>query len=73
MDEMKIGSKFMKNLVVKPVEKAVKKRTGCEVGIQLNELAVTVTDGKTARVHVDANVEMETSELMKYLKINGLV
>jgi len=54
MDEMKIGSKFMKTLVAKLVKRTVKKKTGYDVDIQLNEFTAAVTDG-TARVHLSVD------------------
>lgn len=41
MDEMKIGSKFMKTLVAKLVKRTVKKKTGYDVDIQLNEFTAS--------------------------------
>ena len=52
MDEMKINSKFLKNLIAKFVKREVKKKAGYEVDIQLNEFTATVTDG-TAHVHLN--------------------
>lgn len=71
MDEMKISSKFMRNLVAKLVKKTVKKKVGYEVDIQLNELAATVTDG-TARIHLNVDAELNKDELTKILGIIGL-
>lgn len=51
MDEMKINSKFLRNLIAKFVKREVKKKAGYEVDIQLNEFTATVTDG-TAHVHL---------------------
>lgn len=71
MDEMKISSKFMRNLVAKLVKRAVKKKTGYEMDIQLNELTVTVTDG-TAHVHINIDGELGKDELTKILGTIGL-
>lgn len=71
MDEMKISSKFMRNLVAKLVKRAVKKKVGYEVDIQLNELTVTVTDG-TAHVHLSVDAELNKDELTKILGMVGL-
>lgn len=68
---MKISSKFMKNMVAKLVKRAVKKKVGYEVDIQLNELAVTVTDG-TAHVHINIDGELGKDELTKILGTIGL-
>lgn len=71
MDEMKISSKFMRNLVAKLVKRAVKKKVGYEVDIQLNELTVTVTDG-TAHVHLNIDAEINKDEFTKILGTIGL-
>lgn len=71
MDEMKIGSKLMKNLIAKLVKRAVKKKVGYEVDIQLNELTATVTDG-TAHIHLSVDAEMGKDEFAKILKTVGL-
>lgn len=71
MDEMKISSKFMRNLVAKLVKKAVKKKVGYEVDVQLNELTATITDG-TAHVHLSIDAELNKNELTKILGTIGL-
>ncbi len=71
MDEMKISSKFMRNLIAKLVEKTVKKKVGYDVDIQLNELTATVTDG-TAHVHLSVDAELNKDELTKILGTIGL-
>lgn len=71
MDEMKISSQFMRNLVAKLVKKAVKKKVGYEVDIKLNELTATITDG-TAHVHLSVDAELNKDELTKILKNIGL-
>ncbi len=71
MDEMKIRSKFMKNLIGKLVKRAVKKKVGYEIDIQLNELAATVTDG-TAHLHLNVDAELNKDEFTKILGNIGL-
>ena len=71
MDEMKISSKFMRNLIAKLVKKTVKKKVGCDVDVQLNELAATVTDG-TTHVHLSVDAELNKDELTKILGMIGL-
>lgn len=68
---MKIGSKFMKTLVAKLVKRTVKKKTGYDVDIQLNEFTAAVTDG-TARVHLSVDAELNKDELTKILSAIGL-
>lgn len=71
MDEMKIRSKFMKNLVAKLVKGVVKKKVGYEMDIQLNELTAAVTDG-AAHVHLNVDAEMSKDEFTKLLRTIGL-
>ena len=71
MDEMKISSKFMRNLVAKLVKKAVKKNVGYEVDIQLNGLTATITDG-AAHIHLNVDAELGKDELAKLLAAIGL-
>lgn len=71
MDEMKISSKFMRNLIAKLVKKTVKKKAGYEMDIQLNEFTATVTDG-TAHVHLSVDAELNKDELTKILETIGL-
>lgn len=71
MDEMKIRSKFMRNLLAKLVKGVVKKKVGYDVDFQLNELTATVTDG-TAYIHLNVDAKMSKDELTKFLKTIGL-
>lgn len=71
MDEMKIRSKFMRNLLAKLVKGVVKKKVGYDVDFQLNELTTTVTDG-TAHVHLNVDAKMSKEELTKFLRTIGL-
>lgn len=71
MDEMKISSKFMRNLIAKLVKRTVKKKVGYEVDIQLNEFTATVTDG-TVHVHLSVDAELNKDELTKILGKIGL-
>lgn len=71
MDEMKINSKFLKNLIAKFVKREVKKKIGYEVDFQLNVFTATVTDG-TVHVHLNADAELGKDELTKLLTTIGL-
>lgn len=71
MDEMKIGSKFTTSIVSKLLAMLIQKKLGYDVELKLNEVNVTVIDGKT-HVHLDVDAELEKDELMKILKNIGL-
>lgn len=74
MDEMKlkVSTKFMRNMVAKLIARAISKKLGCSVNIQLNELDASVIDGET---DISANVElkMESKEFVKLMKSIDLV
>lgn len=73
MDEMKLklGTKFMRNIVAKLLAKMIYKKTGYNVDIQLNELDIRVVDGET---YISTNVEakLSSNEFMKIMKNIGL-
>lgn len=70
-DEMKICTNFMRGMVSKVISGALKKKTGCNVAVQLNDLNAKVKDGK-AHVHLDIDAELNQEELMKLIAIMGL-
>ena len=74
MDELKLvlSTRFMKNLVTKILSKAIFKKTGYEIGIQINKIEAETHDGKVS-VHLDIDAEMNSEDLMKILKNGGLV
>lgn len=71
MDEVKIVSGFTKGLISKLLRTVLRKKTGCDVNLQLNDFNITISDGKT-RVHLDLDAELEKDEIIKLLKNVGL-
>jgi hypothetical protein len=69
MDELKLTltTKLMKTLVTKWISAGIRKKFGCEIDIQLNELNVEIVDGK-ARLRTDVNLSMDSNDLMDILK-----
>ena len=69
MDELKLNlsSKLMRGIVTKLISKAVYKKTGYKIGIELNNINVEVINGK-AHIHVNANAEIDNDELMKIVR-----
>ena len=69
MDEMKLTltTKFMRNLVSKLIAKAIYKKTGCKVNIQLNDLDISVVDGETS-IHTNVEVKLNSNEFTKIMK-----
>ena len=70
MDEMKIklSTRFMRNIASKIITKAIYKQTGFKPKIQLNEIAVEMSDVKIY-FHVDADGELDEKALLKISKM----
>lgn len=68
---MKIESGFMKSVISKLVKTMIRKKVGYNVDIRLNQINITITDG-TAHVHLNADAELDKTELAKILKKFGL-
>lgn len=71
MDEMKITSGFARGLISKLVKRALRKKFGLDINIQLNAIEATIIDGKT-HVHLDLDADLEKEELLNVLKHIGL-
>lgn len=73
MDEMKVklSTKFMRSIVSKVISRAIYKKYGYRVDIQLNDLDVNVIDGET-KIATNVEVKLESKEFMKIVKSLGL-
>ena len=69
MDEMKIklSTKLMRSMVSKLIARAIYKKFGYKVNIQLNELDVSVIDGET-QINTSVEIKMDSKEFMKIVK-----
>lgn len=69
VDEMKlkVSTMFMRNLVAKLIARAIGKKFGCKVNIQLNDLDVSVIDGET-NISTNVELKMESKEFVKFVK-----
>ena len=69
MDELKLNlsSKFMRGIVTKLISKAVYKKTGYKIGIELNNINVEVINGRS-HIHINADAEIDNDELMKIVR-----
>ena len=69
MDELKLNlsSKFMREIVTKLMAKAIYKKTGYKIEVELNSINVEVINGK-AHIHADVDAEIDNEELMKIVK-----
>ena len=68
MDELKLNFKtnFMKNMITKIIAKAVKKKFGCDLDTQINELQIETIDGKV-RIHANIDAEVKNEDVMKVI------
>lgn len=73
MDEMKVklSTKFMRSIVSKVISRAIYKKYGYRVDIQLNDLDVNIIDGET-KIATNVEVKLESKEFMKIVKSLGL-
>lgn len=67
MDEMKIKSAFTTGLLSKVIKKILKRKLGVDIDICLNEITLSVVDGKT-HAHIDADCELQKEQLLKLMK-----
>ena len=69
MDELKLNlsSKLMRGIVTKLIAKAIYKKTGYKIEVELNSINVEVINGK-AHIHADVDAEIDNEELMKIIK-----
>lgn len=68
MDIMKIESKFMTGLIGKVIEKALKKKTGRDVKVQLNEIGVQDITDDIISAKINLEMRMSKEELSKLLE-----
>lgn len=73
MDELRLNlsTKFMKNIVAKLLAKAIYKKFGYRVDVELNTISIEVNNGK-AYIHADVGAEIDNKELVKIVKSAGL-
>ena len=72
MDEMKLNlsTKFMRSLVASLITKAIQKKLGYKVDIQLSELSAEVVNGQ-AHLHVNVDAKLDNDEFKKILESIG--
>ena len=74
MDELKIAinSAFMKRIVKTVLSKAIEKKLGYKIDIQINEIKADVTGG-VVELHLDMDGQTTTDELSKLLKSKDII
>lgn len=73
MDEMlvNLGSNFMRNAVAKLLSMVIRKKYGCKVDIQFDELYINMINGETT-IATKVEAKLESKEFTKLLKTVGL-
>ena len=73
MDEMnvKLSTRFMRGIVSKLISKAIYKKIGYKVDIQLHELDIKIIDGET-RILTNVEAKVNSDEFMKIMKTIGV-
>lgn len=69
--ELRLTTKFMRNIVSKILAKMIYKKTGYKVDIQLNDLDISVVDGET-KLNANVEAKIDSKEFMKIIKSAGL-
>ena len=74
MDELKmiLGTKFMRGIVTRMIAKAILKKTGYRVDIDLHEISAEVIDGKVY-LHTNVDAVINADDLVNIIKSNGLI
>lgn len=74
MDELKLilGTKFMRGIITKILAKAILKKTGYHVDIDLNEIRAEAVDGKV-HLHMNVDAAIDTNDLVDIIKSNDLI
>ena len=69
MDEMKLklSTRLMRGIAAKLIQRSIRKKYGCKVKIQLNELDVNIIDGD-ANLKVNAEITMDSKEFNEIMK-----
>lgn len=73
MDELKLklSSNFMRGIVTKIISKAIYKKYGYKVDIQLNDIVIRNEEGKV-HLHADLDAEVKGEEFVHIVKSIGL-
>ena len=74
MDELKmsLSTKFMRGIVTKIISKAILKKTGYNIDIQLNEIKLETIDGKVC-LHADVDAKINNEDFINIIKSKGLI
>ena len=70
--KMSLSTKFMKGIVTKIISKAILKKTGYNINIQLNEIKLETVDGKVC-LHADVDAEINNEDFINIIKNKDLI
>lgn len=72
MDELKLklSTKFMRGIVTSLISKAIYKKYGYHVDIELNEIELRNEDGRV-RIHANVDAEVNNDDFKKIIKSIG--
>lgn len=70
--KLMLSTRFMRNVVTKIITKAILKKTGYNVDIQLHKMEVENVGGKI-HLHMDVDAEVGTEEFVKMLEEADLI
>lgn len=68
----KIRTPFMRTIIAGIIKKALYKKLGYKIDIQLNSLSLVDDDGRIC-LHTDVELELTNEEMNKILKDNDLI
>lgn len=73
MDEMLVnfGTNFMRNAVSKLLSMWIRKKYGCKVNIEFDELYINMVNGETT-ISTKVEAKLESGEFRKLIKSVGL-
>lgn len=73
MDELKLklSTKLMRGIVAELIEKAIFKKLGYHIDIQLHEIDLSNSDG-AINLHVNVDAKVDNDEFMSIIKSVGL-
>ena len=71
MLKMNLSTKFMKGIVAKLIAKALVKKFGYQIDVQINKIEIEAIDGKIL-LHADLDAETDNKEFVKIIKDIGL-
>lgn len=74
MDELKLvlSTKFMRGIITKIIKKAILKKTGYEIDIQINKIVAETNDGKVS-LRMDAEASVNSEDFVDIVKKSGLM